>query len=155
MKLSDNAVGAIVLLAVVSLFLLVAGAFWWSGQVPSRPKTVSPDAVFLWAPNIGVPGPRRGSWLSCKAEAGHNTCKLSDIDGGAQFEGDFVSFPDRGLVPAEQLEIDPKKTTKNNVWVDDKLVPIVVLKNGRILAPAIKYQDAERMLTPWEPDPTN
>ncbi|MCU1296459.1 MAG: hypothetical protein JWO91_737 [Acidobacteriaceae bacterium] len=58
------------------LILSVVVAYWWSGSVLSRPKAVSPRAVFLWAPNVGLPAPRRGSRIACSEDAGHHSCTL-------------------------------------------------------------------------------
>src|SRR3954468_5180069 len=57
--------------AAVLVLVGTIGAFWWAGTVPSRPKGVAADAEFLWAPHVGLFGPRRGWWLSCWEDAAH------------------------------------------------------------------------------------
>ncbi len=141
----DKAVYAVAAVATLLIGGLVF-AFWWAGRIPSRPKTVAATAVFLWAPHVGFPGPRRGRWLSCSEDAGHNRCKLSDIDGGTKYEGEFVPYGDKAPIPADQLKIDAEKTGDNTVWIGRALVPLVVLQNGKILIPASKYEEGKRLL---------
>lgn len=124
----------------------IAGAYWWANTVPRKPAEVSPDAVFLWAPYVGLPAPKRGWWLVCWEEAGHDWCKLSGIKGEAEYQGEFVSYPHKRLIPADQLKIDPTMTREHKIWVGDALVPLVYLKNGEILIPATKYQEGVRAL---------
>jgi hypothetical protein len=115
MTLFEKAIYAVA--ATVALLILgLVVAYWWAGQIPSRPKGVATNAVFLWAPHVGFPGPRRGWWLSCSNHAGRNRCKLSDVNGITEYEGEFVPYGDKSPVPADQLKIDPEKTTDNEVW---------------------------------------
>jgi hypothetical protein len=136
------AVAAGIALLIVGL----AVAYWWAGQIPSRPKGVAANAVFLWAPHVGLPGARRGWWLSCWDDAGHDRCKLSDVHGNTEYEGEFVQYGNEGSVPADQLNIDPEKTSDNKVWVGSALVPLVFLQNGKVLIPATKYEEGVQLL---------
>jgi hypothetical protein len=140
-------------LAVVVIVLIIAafGAFWWAGTVPSRPRGVATDAVFLWAPHVGLPAAKRGWWLACWEDAGHNQCKLSGIDGDLEYEGEFISYGQKGPVPADQLKIDPEKTTEHHVWVGQASVPLVFLDNGGVLIPAGKYEEGMRLLEELKP----
>jgi len=139
--------------ALVTLMIAgLVGAYWWSSRVPSRPRGVAANSVFLWAPHVGFPGPRRGWWLSCWENAGHNLCKLSDFDGNAEYEGEFVPYGDKGALPADQLKIDPEKTRENKVWIGSALVPLVCLENGKVLIPASKYQEGARLLEQSKPN---
>jgi hypothetical protein len=141
------------LATIVALLILgLVGAYWWAGTVPSRPKTAAANAVFLWAPHVGFPGPRRGWWLSCSDDNGHNRCKLSDVDGNTEYEGEFVPFGDKTPVPADELKIDPEKTSDNKLWIGSALVPLVVLQNGKILVPAGKYEEGVRLLQQRRPN---
>ena len=133
-----------VILAVLLGGLVVA--FWWSGTVPSRPKGVAANAVFIWAPAVGLPAPRRGRWLSCWESAGHNRCKLSAMDGNTEYEGEFIPYRLKGSVPADQLKIDAEKTRDDDVWVGSALVPLVCLENGDVLIPASKYEEGTLLL---------
>ncbi len=145
---ASYAVAAGVALLIVGLVL----AYWWAGRIPSRPKEVAANAVFLWAPHIGFPGPRRGWWLSCWDNAGHNRCKLSDVDGNTEYEGEFVPYGEKGSLPADQLKIDPEKTSDNKVWIGSALVPLVFLQNGKVLIPAGKYEKGARFTQQLKPN---
>jgi hypothetical protein len=151
MTLFEKAIYAVAAAAALLIVGLVV-AYWWAGQVPGRPKGVAPNAVFLWAPHVGFPGPRRGWWLSCSEDVGHNRCRLSDVDGNTEYDGEFVPYGDKGSVPADQLKIDPEKTRDNKVWIGSALVPLVFLQNGRVLIPANKYQEGARLLEQLKPN---
>ena len=141
------------LATIVALLILgLVGAYWWAGTVPSRPKAVAPNAVFLWAPHVGFPGPRRGWWLSCGENAGHNHCKLSDVDGNTEYDGEFVQYGSKGSVPVDQLKIDSEKTREHKLWIGSALVPLVYLDNGEVLIPASKYEDGVQLLEQLKPN---
>jgi hypothetical protein len=129
--------GVYTVAALMALLIAgLVGASWWSGTVPSRPKGVATNAVFLWAPHLGFPAPRRGWWLSCWEMPGTIFASLSDFDGNAEYEGEFVPYADKGVLPTDQLKIDPEKTRENKVWIGNALVPLVCLENGEVLIPA-------------------
>jgi len=141
--------------AGVALLLIggLGASHWLANTVPSRPKGVAANAVFLWAPAVGFPGglPRRGSWLSCNDGATANRCKLSEIGGSPEYEGDFVPYRHKGPLPADQLRIDPEKTRQQAIWMGNVWVPIIYLENGEILIPASKYEEGERLLEKLPP----
>jgi hypothetical protein len=145
MTLLDNAVYFV---AAIVAFLIVGvvGVYWWTNRVPSRPPGVRADAVFLWAPAVGLPAPRRGDWLACWEESGQILCQLSDIDGSVEYKGEFIPYDQRVPIPAGELRIDSMKTRRNKVWVGSALVPLVCLANGNILIPASKYEEGVRLL---------
>src|SRR5712675_1060352 len=124
----------------------ICGPYWWSNTIPSRPKGVAANAVFLWAPYVGLPESRRGWWLVCWEADARNHCKLDGVDGSLEYEGEFVSYGHKGPVPANQLRINPTKTREHKVWVGDALVPLVYLDNGQILIPASQYEEGKRLL---------
>jgi hypothetical protein len=128
------------------------GAFWWFGTVPSRPRGVAPNAVFLWAPHVGLPASRRGWWLACWEDAGHNYCKLSRVDGNPEYEGEFFPNGHKDPFHADQLRIDTTKTGEQKVWVGTALVPLVHLENGEVLIPASKYEKGVRLLEELNPN---
>jgi hypothetical protein len=109
--------------------------------------------VFLWAPNVGLPAPRRGWWLSCSENDGHNRCKLTDVDGNTEYEGEFTPYDDKGPVPKDQLNIESEKTRDNKVWIGSALVPLVFLQNGRVLLPASQYEESRRLLNQLKSEP--
>lgn len=134
---------------IALLAVVIIGAFWWARTVPSRPNGVAADAVFLWAPNVGLPAPRRGWWISCEEDADRNRCTLSDINGKTEYEGEFLSSDGGGPLPSNQLKIDANKTQNNKVWVGralGALVPLVYLENGKVLIPASKFEEGMRLL---------
>ena len=138
-------------IAAAVLFVVVAigiwGAYRWSNTVPRRPKGVRNDAVFLWAPYVGLPAPRRGWWIACwEASPGHPFCRLSDIDGATEYEGEFSPYRSMTGVPLNRLKIDPTKTRDHRIWVGDALVPLVFLENGEILIPTANYEKGKRLL---------
>jgi len=136
---------------VILLIMAVIGSFWLAGQIPSRPRGVAANAVFLWAPHVGLPAPRRGWWLACWEDAAHNRCKLSGIDGDLEYEGEFIPYGQKGPVPANQLKIDSEKTTEHHVWVGQASVPLVYLENGQVLIPASEYDEGVRLLEKLKP----
>lgn len=145
MTLFERSVYAIAGLGAL-LIVGVVVAYWWTSRVPSRPPEVRADAVFLWAPAVGLPAPRRGDWLACWEENGETLCQLSDIDGSMEYEGEFIPYTHKGPIPTGELRIDLMKTRRNKVWVGKALVPLVCLENGDILIPASKYEEGVRLL---------
>ncbi len=138
------------LTAVATIVTVLIGGYvfasWWTNRVPGRPRGVRPDAVFLWAPYVGLPAPRRGSWISCEEVSGRDRCTLSGISGKTEYEGEFISDKGKGTLPSDQLEIDADKTREHKVWVGTALVPLVFLKNGKVLIPASEYEEGMRLL---------
>jgi hypothetical protein len=132
---------------VVLVIVGMASSYWWANTVPSRPRGVSREAVFLWAPYVGVPGPRRGWWIVCWKSLGeHIICRESEIDGAAKYEGEFIPYGARSLLAPDSLIIDPVKSRELGVWIDHKNIPLVFLKNGEILIPAAKYEEGRRVI---------
>jgi hypothetical protein len=133
--------------ALIGLLLVgIVGAYWWTSRVPSRPASVRADAVFLWAPAVGVPAPRRGDWIACWEESGRAFCELSDINGSVEYKGEFLPYAPKGTESGADIRVDPAKTRQNSVWIGDALVPLVCLENGSILIPAVKYEEGSRLL---------
>ncbi|HZE81439.1 MAG TPA: hypothetical protein VE604_11085 [Candidatus Polarisedimenticolia bacterium] len=123
----------------------IAALYWRSNTIPGRPNNVSPSAVFLWAPYVGLPAARRGWWMSCEHQPPQPArCALSDIDGTLKYEGEFLPYV--AGVAVGKLDIDAEKTREYKIWVGDALVPIVYLKNGEILIPSSRYEEGKRIL---------
>lgn len=124
-----------------------------ANKVPSRPRGVDRNAVFIWAPAVGFPGglPRRGWWLACWEGAGRDYCKLSDINGRTEYEGEFIRYGDRGTVSNGELEIDALESAEKKIWVGNIPFPLIHLKNGEILVPASEYDQAARSLKESKP----
>ena len=131
------------------ILFLIAGfslAYWWTSRIPGRPTGVRAEAVFLWAPAVGLPAPRRGDWIACWKESQHILCQLNNIDGTQEFKGEFLPYGERRSVLPNPLRIDAEKTREDRVWVDHALVPLVYLQTGHILIPQLKYDDGVRLL---------
>jgi len=131
---------------MASLILGIMIAYWWISRVPSRPVGVRADAVFLWAPAVGLPAPRRGDWLGCWEESQQIFCRLNNIDGRLEYQGKFVAYRDKGPILTSALKINTIKSRNDKEWVGDALVPLVYLESGDILVPAIKYDESVRLL---------
>src|ERR1700726_4068247 len=110
-------VGAIMAVLIIGIVV----AYWWTTRVPSRPDEVRADAVFLWAPAVGLPAPRRGDWLACWEEGQQILCQLNDIDGKLEYKGEFVRYGAKGPIPASVLKINSIKTRDDKVWVGEAL----------------------------------
>jgi hypothetical protein len=141
----------IISIVVASIFaMLIIGlivAYRVSNTVPGRPAGVSSDAVFLWAPYVGFPRPRNGSWMSCrKQNENHIDCVLSAMNGASKYRGAFVPYYHKAVLNIGPLPIDPAKTRDDSVWIKDELVPLVYLTNGEILVPAEGYQQGQKIL---------
>jgi len=137
--------------AAWSVVALVVAAvplsFWWANTVPSRPGSVAQDAVFLWAPHVGLPAPKRGWWLVCTQNQMRNQCKLSSKLGVTQFEGDFVPFNRPGPIAAPDLVIDVRRTERaQKYFIGDALVPLVYLEDGGILIPLAKLKEGSNAI---------
>ena len=81
--------------------------------------------------------------MGCEQKPRQIWCKLSNMDGSLEYEGEFVPY---SATEIGALEIDAEKTRENKVWVRDALVPIVYLKSGQVLIPAESYQKSKAML---------
>ena len=56
--------------------------------------------------------------MSCRLNNGQDWCKLSDIDGQTQYEGEFVPYPKAAAIPDSELVIDGEKTGESErIWV--------------------------------------
>lgn len=127
--------------------LVAAAGYWWANTTPGRPPSVARDAVFLWAPHTGLPGPRRGWWVGCAMENGSISCRLSNIDGAPIFAGRFLPFRTETYVPRDGLRIDRAKTERSTkLWIGHALVPMVYLEDGTILIPEAAYDEGTREL---------
>jgi hypothetical protein len=132
-------VTVIVLVAAIAIF----GAYWWARTPPKRPHGVSANAVWLWAPAVGVPSPKRGMWVGCMVNPQDKRphCQMNDKNGRLRYEGVFASqTAKKSTRDAESMEIDVAKMGfELSVFIDEELVPLVVLKNGEVLIPAVAF----------------
>jgi hypothetical protein len=66
------------------------------------------------------------------------------MDGTRAFEGPFLADSGRNAVPQSELKILSEQTSQSvNLWVrvDSVLVPLVFLRNGRVLIPSGAYEE--------------
>jgi hypothetical protein len=159
---------AIVLLIVAVMFI------WWAYSAPQRPANVSSSAVFFWGPPVGLPGPKRGDWITCWFEPRQNEdrCTIVEVDGSLLYEGVFVPYGSQTPLPASQLLIDSKMTNLAQERVSvmvlrqdsskpvPRFVPLIYLHNGEILVPEKGYERAKERLnelqkahSPYAPAP--
>jgi len=134
---------------VVFVVIGIMSVYWWANTTPSRPNGVPNNAVFLWAPYVGLPAPRRGNWLNCWEDPTGRTktkCRLTRQDGAVLYEGEFISYGQAAAAPASQLRIDTGRSREHRLWVGDALVPLVYLDSGRILIPAARYKEGTTLL---------
>ena len=132
-------------------FITVAG-YRWSNSTPAKPKSVLESGVFLRAPATGIPGPPRGQWISCWLELDKDHCGLVSVNGESIFEGDFLPYPVPSMGPETDLRIDSDKTSKEKaIWSGSTWVPIVYLRNGRVLVPAFDYDAGKRVIEGGRP----
>jgi len=145
--------GKIVLAAYAVVILAVGaivGAYWWSNVPPSRPKGLMANSVWVWAPFVGLPGPKRGVWIGCSKEGrkGPCLCQITDKDGRTEYAGPFLSY--KGSVPESDLAINAEETQahrmEQGVFMNETLVPLVYLKNGDILIPEARYDHVKLLL---------
>src|SRR5580704_13181400 len=95
--------------------------------------------LMLDCPPLGVVG---GS----PAIEAPDRCRLSDINGGTEYEGEFVPYGRKPALPTDQMRINADKTREQKLWVGYALVPLVYLRNGDVLIPVDKYEEGSQML---------
>lgn len=146
MTSSEKVVTGILGVLLAGILSVIVG-YWWSNTVPSRPRSVAPNAAFLWAPHVGLPAPRRGWWLACWEDRGSDRCRLSNIGGVTEFEGDYVPYNEKGPLPLERLQIAARKTERaTKFWIGGALVPLVHLKDGSVLIPVVRLKQGRAAL---------
>jgi hypothetical protein len=128
---------AVLSIAVLSEIYLV------SNSEPSRPPNVTSDAVFLWAPYVGFPSPRRGWWISCREEKNRISCTESEIDGLVKFAGQYQIYRQNTDNATTNSLIDAKKSRDFGVFINHKYVHLIYLKNGAVLIPKMMYEEGK------------
>src|SRR5215470_17017890 len=95
----------VVLLGVIGIF----AAYWWANTPPNRPRAVSARAVWLWAPAVGLPAPKRGMWVSCMTNPDNRSyCRMQDKKGQIIYEGRFATN-EKAMTTVGPMEIDVQK----------------------------------------------
>jgi len=130
-KFSRVVLGTVIIVAV--------GVLWWLGHKPRRPRTVSPNALYVLPNNVPFTLHKTGYWLDCwfDQHAKVDRCKLTDENGNGTFEDVFV--PCVGQTPLKQWELvfNRRRTGETWIWSPDKRinVPLVQLQYGQCLLP--------------------
>lgn len=139
---------------------------WWYSFPPKRPADVSPDAVFIWAPGVGLPAPKHGDWVNCwyEAKRDEDQCRQVAVPTGDEYEGAFLPYEGKGPIRARNPEVDARATTEHQagVWTGRQFALLVYLRNGDVLIRTAAYPagraqvDEDRWLTadlsPQRPD---
>jgi hypothetical protein len=132
-------ISVIGLVVVIGIFC----AYWWANTPPDRPRGVSANAVWLWAPAVGLPAPKRGMWVSCivNPQDKRPHCQTHDKNGRLKYAGSFaLQKVSKATVEGQGMEIDVGKMSfLLSVFIDQELVPLVVLKNGDVLIPTAAF----------------
>lgn len=138
-------IGALLLISVV---LGMRALIWWSHAVPTRPSSVSADAVWIPGPAVPFELTRRGNWLACRTEGALNRCVVSGVDGATVYDGLFSPKEGAGPVPKERLVYSATNTGDLWTWLNvaNKNVPVLRLKDGTVLIPTEGYQELKAWL---------
>ena len=134
--------------AVGTVIVLSVGVLWWEGRTPRRPRSVSPNALFVLPNNVPFTLHKTGYWLDCwfDKQASVDRCKLTDEKGTASFEDVFLPCVGRTPLPQSELALKPRWT--GQVWTrsPDKTInaPVVYLENGQVLLPQSFFVEAKR-----------
>jgi hypothetical protein len=51
--------------------------------------------------------------MGCSEQSGLNYCRLSSTDGQTEYEGQFVAYGRKRVIPSNELKIDARKTREN------------------------------------------
>jgi hypothetical protein len=140
-----KAVIAVFLLAVVGIF----AAYWWANTPPNRPRGLAAGAVWLWAPAVGLPAPKRGMWVSCMINPDDRRpyCQMNDKKGQLLYRGPFAPQTAKAMKTVGPMEIDVQKMDfELSVFIESALVPLVVIKDCEVLIPAAAFERGLKVL---------
>jgi hypothetical protein len=143
------AVGLFIVVALlVSVLLGIRALVWWSHSVPTRPASVSADAVWIPGPPVPFELTRRGNWLECRTEGLLNRCIVSGADGAKVYDGLFSPKEGAAPVPDERLRYGATNTGDLWTWLNvaNRNVPVIRLKDGTVLLPTEGYQELKAWL---------
>lgn len=134
---------------VGTVIVFAALGLWWVGRKPRRPRTVSPNALYVLPNNVPFRLHRTGYWLECWFDQHEKVdrCKLTDENGKAIFEDVFL--PCVGQTPLPQSELVFKWST-GDTWTQspDKRIdaPAVHLDNGQTLLSGSVFAEAREQI---------
>jgi hypothetical protein len=129
------------------LFLAFLALMWWGSRIPKRPANISASGVFFERGAVPFELSVHGEWLDCWLEVHTNTdqCRLTDEKGAPEFEGTFVPYESKAVVPEPELRVDTTKT--GHLWMG--VIPVIFLQNGTILLPQSDYAKARKTVDFW------
>jgi len=131
-----------------TLIILTAIMLWWGGHKPRRPRTVSPNALYVLPNNVPFTLNKTGYWLDCwfDEHANVDRCKLTDENGTRSFEDVFL--PCVGQNPLKQWELVFNTRWTGYTWTRSPQkginAPVVQLQDGQVLLPQSFYAQAKR-----------
>lgn len=130
---------------IIALIAFVIGAYQWSNHVPSRPKNVSSNAVYLRGPGLPTPHAPNGKWLSCRLRVDSQVyCSVYETHGNMEFSGKYVVV--KGPAPSDKnlLRIDTEKSAMGGVPAGNTSAPVLFLQSGAVLIPESTTSYAKR-----------
>lgn len=135
------------------MFLAFLALMWWGSRIPKRPADISASGIFIERGSVPFKLSTHGDWLDCWQDVHSNTdqCRLTDEKGVLKFEGKFLSYENRTVIPGQELKIDATKT--GHLWMgvteENISFPVVFLQNGTILLPQGDYEKAKKIVDHW------
>lgn len=138
---------------LVGLFAVFLGLMWWGSHIPKRPANISASGIFIERGSVPFKLSTYGDWLDCWQDVRTNTdqCRLTNENGLSKFEGTFLTYETKAVVPEPELKIDATKT--GHLWMgvtaENVSFPVVFLQNGTILLPQSDYEKAKKIVDYW------
>ena len=143
--------------AVLFLFAVVAGYILVvhgdRALDASLPKDMPHDANFVQTGYDVAHNEVQGQWIACRAdqEQGNDFCRVTDPKGTVVYQGAFAPYDYPVQLSNDQLRI---ANIKSSIWVNGPAeqgpVPVIPLKNGKLLVPV---QDREALADRWTRNP--
>jgi hypothetical protein len=136
------------------VFAVFVALMWWGSRIPKRPADISPSGIFIERGSVPFEFSMHGDWLDCWQDVHTNTdeCRLTDEKGVLKYEGTFLSYGSKALVPGSELKMDAVKT--GHLWIGvtvEKIIsiPVIFLQNGVILLPQNDYDVSSKSVDFW------
>lgn len=134
---------------VVVLLIAVAVVFvlsWWGARIPSRPKDISENGVFLERGAVPFQFSTHGDWADCWQDSNGKLtrCRFTDEAGVVEFEDVFISETGTSEIRAGDLKIDTSRTASLRTSP-----PLIFLHDGDILLPRSQFEKAKQVAAEW------
>ncbi len=137
---------------IIAFVLYDLALTWWATIPPTRPKNIPSGSVFATILSGGfiLPLPKHGDWLYCwlDQERMVNRWQMTATEGKLEYEGEFTPSDESGQIAQADLVIDRKATGSRLQWVyfREEILPIIHLRNGKILIPVEASEMAKQKL---------